>query len=71
MSNFETYQKHGLGFKRDFDLNRHEFYTEDVLDLAQDLQETAPPCFGPITLLVHMYFIGYRTGIRAERAKKK
>ena len=70
MKAIETYQKHGLGFEKDLKINGYERFTKDVLDLAQGLKETAPPCVGPITLLAEMFFIGYRTGKRAERAKK-
>lgn len=70
MKAIESYQKFGLGLERDVSLNGYERFTKDVLDLAQGLKETAPPCVGPITLLAEMYFIGYRTGRRAERAKK-
>lgn len=67
----EVYQSHGLGFKRDIELNNFEYFSNDILDLASDMNENCSPCIGPITLLAEMFLIGYRTGIRAERAKKQ
>lgn len=67
----QKYQDHGLGLIKDMNLNRYEFFTNDVLDLASDVIESAPPCFGPITLMTQMFFIGYRTGVRAERQRTK
>lgn len=39
----QRYLKYGLGIERDTELNGKESYMNDVLDLAQELKETAPP----------------------------
>lgn len=43
MKPIETYRKYGLGIDRDRQLNKKEYFTEDVLDMAQELYESAPP----------------------------
>lgn len=67
----QKYQDHGLGLTKDMELNRYEILTEDVVNLASDVIESAPPCFGPVTLMTQIFFIGYRTGVKAERQRTK
>lgn len=69
MKAVKVYQSHGLGIRRDIELNNYGYLTSDILDLASYMYENRLYRTGPITLLAEMFLIGYRTGIRAERAK--